>query len=98
MASGRTKFNTERVTDGVLAPGKVIAQDISAAGVYVKEGSLCRIRVSSATFVAFGLVDIAAVSVTTDPGLELPVAGTYLVVATGDYIRASANAARLEVL
>lgn len=98
MASAITRYNTQRMTGDVLAPGKVIADNISTAGVFVGKGKLCRIRVTAATFIAFGPAAIGAVSATTDPGLELGVAGTYLVIATEDYIRGSASVARLEII
>lgn len=91
--------NARKVMNDVLVPGAVITDNISSGGVAVGKGNLIRIRVAAATFVAFSDDPaIGTVSSTTNPGLELPVAGTYLVVATGKYVRASANAARLEVV
>jgi hypothetical protein len=88
-----------KVMNDILVPGDVITTDISAGGVAVGKNNLVRIRVAAATFVAFSDDSaIGAVSITTTPAIELPVAGTYLLVATGKYIRASAAAARLEVI
>lgn len=89
----------KKVTDSVLVPGTVITADISAAGVLVGKGNLIRIRISAATFVAFGSSpSMAAVTSSTSPGLELNTAGTYMINATDDFIRASANPARVEVI
>lgn len=85
------------VTLGVLIPGDVITSDTSAAGVLVREGSICRIQVSADTYVAFGDSDIGSVSSATSPALKLA-SGYHLVVATSDYIRTSANVTRLEVI
>lgn len=90
--------NSKKVTGDVLSPGPVITADISAAGVYVGQGSLLRIRVAAATFIAFGDSTIGAVTNATSPGLELNSAGVYLVSATADWVRASANPARVEIL
>lgn len=91
------------VMSDVIVPGDVITTDTSAAGVLVKVGSICRIQVTSDTYVAFGPSDtMAAVTSATTPGLKLVgVAGrdgVYLVVATDDFIRTSAAVTRLEVL
>ena len=91
--------NSKKVTGDVLAPGKLVTADTSAAGRLVGKNSLCRIRVTLTTYVAFGNSNtMAAVTSTTDPGLELFAAGVYLVTATDDFIRTSAAVARLEVL
>jgi hypothetical protein len=91
--------DARKVISGILVAGDVVTSDISAAGVKVGKGSILRIRVGAATFVAFSDdPTIGTVSVTTTPGLELPAAGTYVIVATGIYVRASANAVRLEVV
>ena len=89
--------NAQKVVSGILVPGEVVTDDISSAGVLVKKGSLLRISVSSTTYIAFGASTIGAVSNTTSPGLELQ-SGVYLVCATDDYIRASADADRLEII
>jgi len=98
MASAITKYNTQKMTGDILIPGKLVTQDASAAGVQVGKGKLLRIRVAAATFLAFGKSDIGAVSGTTDPGLELATAGVYLVLATDEYLRCSANPARIEII
>lgn len=97
MASAKTRENTEKVTGDVIYPGRVVTDDASAAGVFVGNGSLCRIRVTATTYVAFGISSIGSVSSSTSPGLELT-AGTWLVAASNDYIRSSAALTRLEVL
>lgn len=89
-----------KIVDGILVPGEVVdltANDISTAGRLVKTGSLLRIQVAADTYVAFGDSTIAAVDATTSPAIKLP-AGYHLLVSTADFIRASANASRLEIL
>lgn len=99
MPSAKTGYNTEKVTGDVLSQGRVVTEDISAAGVLVGEGKMIRIRVTAQTYIQFGKVStMGAVTSGSSPALELNTAGTYLVCAEFDYIRASANAARLEVL
>lgn len=88
---------SQAVTGDILAPGRVITSDTSAAGVLVGKGSILRLQVAADTYVAFGESTIGAVSSTTSPGLKLA-SGYYLVCATDDYIRMSANATRLEVM
>lgn len=87
------------VTQGILVPGEVISADISAGGVLVGEGSICRIKVTADTYISFGNdpASMPAVTSATTPGLLLP-AGIHLVVATDEFIRASAAVARLEVV
>lgn len=81
----------------ILVPGMVITADPSIAPRLVGEGQICRIRVASTVYVAFGNDSLGAVSSTTSPGLELET-GTHLVVATGDWIRMSAAPTRLEII
>jgi len=91
--------SAQTVTEGVLVPGKVVpaATDTSAAGVLVGKGSLIRVQVSADTYVAFGASDIGAVAEATSPGLKLA-SGYYLIRATDDYFRSSADVTRLEIL
>lgn len=89
--------NAKKVLGDVLIPGDVITSDASAAGILVGKGNLLRVRVSAATFVAFGSdPSMAAVTNATSPGLELNSAGVYLISCTDDYVRMSVNPARLE--
>lgn len=90
--------NAKKTTGNVLVPGRLVTADTSAAARYVGKNSLLRIRVTAATFVAFGSDALGAVSVATDPGLELNDAGVYLVTATDDWVRTSAAVARMEIL
>lgn len=85
------------VMGGVLVPGDVITADVSVASVLVGVGSILRIQVGADTYVAFGDDTLGAVSITTTPAIKLP-AGYHLVVATDDFIRASASFTRLEVI
>lgn len=90
--------NARKVMSGILVPGAVIA-DITAAAIKVGAGSILRIRVASATFVAFSENPaMAAPSGATTPGIELNDAGVYLIVSTGTYVRSSANPARVELI
>lgn len=80
------------------APGKVITDDISAGWVKVGKDNIIRIQVGVDTFVAFSEEDDdGTVSATTSPAIKLE-AGYHYVVCAGDFVRASANAARLELL
>jgi hypothetical protein len=96
--------DSKKVTDGVLAPGRVVTADISATPILVHKDSLCRIRTTATTYVTFGNPDnagdpvTAAVTSATTPAIELFGAGVFLVTATADFIRASLAVARLEVL
>lgn len=84
--------------DEVKAPGKVITDDISAAWVKVGFGNLIRIEVSADTYVAFSKEDDdGVVDSSTSPSVKLP-AGYHYVICAGEYVRASANAVRLELL
>jgi len=81
-----------------LVPGTVITADISAAPVLVEPGSILRIQTAGDTYIAFSADDsLGAVSSSTSPGLKLPV-GYHVVIATDNFIRASAAVTRLEVV
>jgi len=89
---------------GVLVAGTVIpaATDLSTTPTLVKTGTLLRIQVAADTYVAFGDEPAAAplsgtIDATTSPALKLP-AGYHLVVATGDFIKTSANPTRVEMI
>lgn len=82
----------------IVTPSSLITSDISAAPTYVGNGNLIRIRVTATTYVAFGPSTMTAPSVTTQNALELFSAGTYLIMANDDYIMASVNPARVEVI
>lgn len=90
---------SRRVTKGILIPGRVIAPAVSivTAGREVGKGNICRLEVSADTYVAFGEGDIAAVTIATTPAIKLA-AGVHLIVATGDFIRASLVQVRLEII
>jgi hypothetical protein len=90
---------SKKVTDAVLVPGSVITSDSSSAAVLVGIGNLVRIRVTAPTYVAFGPTStISAVSITTSPAIELYTAGTYLIAASDQFMRTSANPARIELI
>lgn len=87
-----------KATMDVLAPGTVITSDISAAWVKVGLSSIVRIQVAADTYVAFGDDSTAGVvDSSTSPAIKLA-AGYYLLRATGEFIRASLNASRIEIL
>jgi len=91
--------NCKKVMSGVLvAPTSLITADTSSAARFVGAGCLLRVRVAAATFLAFGDSTLGAVSSSTATGIELNDAGTYLIVAAADYVRTSANVARMEVI
>ena len=89
----------KKVMGDVLVPGRVIppTTNISNDPELVGKGNICRIRVAAQSYVAFGDESLGTVSVTTTPGLELAI-GVHLVVATDDFIRMSANPARIEII
>ena len=79
--------------------GTVMTDDISAAWVEVEKGSLIRVQITADTYFSFSENDKGAVTVTaaTTPGLKLS-AGYHYIVASCDFIRASANPSRIELL
>jgi hypothetical protein len=86
------------VMGGVLIPGDVITADPSAAPVLVGIANVLRIKVAATTYLAFYPdTSVTVVSSTTSPALMLD-AGTYLVVATDEFLVMSAAPARLEVV
>jgi len=85
------------VMGDVLAPGDVITDNASAAGVYVGAGSILRIQAPADTYIAFGESTIAAVDSSTSPGFKHP-GGYVLLNATDDYIRSSAALTRVELI
>lgn len=88
-----------KAMDGILiTPQELITSDISAAPVYVGNGNLLRVRVTATTYLAFGPSTISAPSSTTSNALELFSAGVYLISANDDYVMASSNPARVEIL
>jgi len=92
---GRAK----KVIDGLnLMPQTLITSDISAAPVLVGTGNICRIRVTTTTYINFGTNTMTAPTSATQGALELFTAGTYLVVASNSYIMASSNPARVEII
>ena len=99
------KLLTKNVVDvgqalvSLHVPGEVMTDDISAAYVKVGEGNILRIQTTGDTFVAFSDLDSGgAVSVTTNPAVKLVGAGVHYVMCQCDYVRASANPARIELL
>ena len=88
---------SRKIAGPILIPGAVVTDNTSAAPVLVREGNICRIRVSATTYVAFGDDSLGVVDATSSPALELG-AGTHLVAATDDYIRTSAAVLRLEII
>lgn len=105
QANKLRKLLTKNIVDvgqalvSLNVPGKVITDDISAAGVEVGEGNILRIQTSADTYIAFSeLSTIGAVSVTTTPAVKLVGAGVHYVVCQCDYVRASSNPTRIELL
>lgn len=91
--------NCKKVMDGILVPPtQVITADISTTATQVGKGNICRIRVTTASFVQFGASTMSAPTGSEANSLELATAGVYLVVASDDFIMMSAKPARLEVI
>ena len=79
-------------------PGKVLPVDLTTAAVLVGATNILKIHVSADTYVAFSDDStFGAVSSTTSPAVMLP-AGMHYVVCQSDYVRASANPTRIELL
>lgn len=98
-SSEKLRGNIKKVSEGILtAPKRLITANISTGAVDCKDAGVLRVRVTAQTFIAFGKSSLGVVSATTDHAIELPAAGTYMIAVTGDYVRASANPARVEVL
>ena len=98
------KYITNNVADiaetlqTVRIAGKVITDNISSAAVKVGSTNILKLHVSADTYVAFSDDPaFGAVSVTTTPAVLLP-AGMHYVICTGEYVRASANPTRIELL
>lgn len=98
------KFLTKNTVDigqalvSLRYPGIVMPVDISSAAVKVGASNVIKIHVTADTYVAFSDdAAFGAVSVTTSPAVMLP-AGMHYVLCAGEYIRASANPTRIELL
>lgn len=98
------KFLTKNTVDvgqalvSLKYAGKVITDNISSAAVKVGASNVLKLHVAADTYVAFSDdPTFGAVSVTTSPAVLLP-AGMHYVLCSGDYVRASANPTRIELL
>lgn len=98
------KFLTKNTVDigqalvSLKYPGQVLPTDITTAAVKVGSSNILKIHVSADTYVAFSDdASFGAVSVTTSPAVLLP-AGMHYVLCAGEYVRASANPTRIELL
>ena len=91
-------FNNEAKASKELTveamPFKVIADATTAQ--LVGKGSVCRVKGTTGTFIAFGDVTVSVPTVTTPDALELDT-GFIKVVATDNYVRTSV-AIRIEVI
>lgn len=92
--------NVQEIAQALTAvkmPAKVLTDNISTGWVKVGKGNVVRLQVGADTYVAFDDDGVgAAVSATTSPAVKLD-AGYHYVVCQGEYIRASANATRIEL-
>lgn len=78
--------------------GTPVAADISAAWVEVGLGNIVRVVVGANVYFSFADVNTGgAVDAATDPGVMI-VSGEHYIVASGKFIRASANPTRVEIL
>lgn len=79
-------------------PGKVIADNVSSGWVFVGQGNIIRVHVSGDTYFAFAEQSSAnTVSVTTSPAVKI-LAGEHYIVCQHDFVRASTNPLRIELL
>lgn len=98
------KFLTKNAVDiaqalsAIKYPGIVLSVDLTTAGIKVGASNVVKIHVTADTYIAFSDdAAIGVVSVTTSPAVLLP-AGMHYVLCSGDYIRASTNPTRIELL
>lgn len=98
------KSGSMKVTDPMLTiPDSVMdmtANDPSVAPVKVGVNNILRIRVTAATYIQFTpdtTVPSPVPSITSPNTLELPVAGTYNVVATDNFLASSSKPTRVEI-
>ena len=71
--------------------------DATTAGVLVKKGTLCRVFGTTNDFIAFGPVDVATPTSSTQNAAKMSQA-VHMIVATDDYIRCSATVTRVELI
>lgn len=91
---------------GVHIAGDVITSNPSSAPVLVRAGSILRLKVSTAVYIAFGPDSAAApmngtIDATTTPAVmidETQDGGWWLIVATDDFVKMSSNPTRFEVI
>jgi hypothetical protein len=79
-------------------PGKVVPDNLSSGWVFVGQGNIIRVHVSADTYFAFAEQSNAnTVSVSTSPAVKI-LSGEHYIVCQHDYVRASANPLRVELL
>ena len=98
------KFFTQSATDvgqalnGLVFAGDVVTVDISAAWVAIEPGYILRIYTTADIYIAFDEFDQGATAVTsaTSPGALLKANNYYNIIASGNFMRTSANPVRVE--
>jgi hypothetical protein len=86
---------------GIEYPGEVITADLSAGWVWVGRSNIVKIHTSADIYVAYSVesTDPSIVSSTTSPAVLLKGSvEPHHVLSQSDYIRASANPQRVELL
>lgn len=97
---------SNKVSDCLPVGENVTATDMATASSQVGQYSVLRVRITAATYIAFAAdADKAALDAATinaaysaGPCIELFSAGTYLITCPLNWVRASAQPARVEIL
>lgn len=96
------RANLKKVSNGLMAPGILQTSDMSVTPLLVRQGSILRVRITAATYIAFSddpsLLSGVNSSFSATHVIELFTAGTYEIACTGDFAMASSNPARIELL
>jgi hypothetical protein len=88
----------------VISVGTATSANMATSSLQVGKGSVLRVRVGAATFIAFSNDKTALDAATIDaayvasPCIELPAAGTYVIASPAKWARASADPVRKELI
>lgn len=91
-------------TQEVLAVGKLVSDNIATSVKKVGQGSVLRVETSGDTYLAFSndsnALDAATINASYDDDyvIKLTGAGTFNVAAPANFVKASANPARFELI
>ena len=88
------KAKADKQLQVLAVPDKVIASAVSAQ--FVGKGNLLRVLGTTNGYIAFGDVNMAAPTITTQTALRTNTASFFFIIATNDYVRTSVEM-RIEV-